>query len=354
MELLPNEIVLKIFKELPVEQTLICKLVNKRFYSIINDLMKLKSLIIIDNYYSDMLSKWFYDNEFIRDCKYKITGRRLGAIKFNSNQLILNQLKKLYITHRSLLIDTINCLDQLEVLEINCCKLKGKGRLLIDLPNLKSFSFIYNNSTKNPMIFNTPKLVKLEFSHNDYLDKHFNYPESIKEFYCCFIESFIKKFINLELLFCERFYFKEDVLLKLKKLKELHFNSDKLEGLVALKRQKNRLNSDVKIYFLGVNLDAIPLIDSKGNMDEIPAFHYRYYGFYLNEKTVEFYCRNYFNLSIDYNLLEIHFNQIQQAPKELIKKLDNLKELVLTNEISDLDQFITKRSSIFEEINCNC
>ena len=53
----------EISKHLNLEEIVKCKLVNKSWYSIVNNLIKVKRLVVGPGY----SSKWYFTNEFIKE-----------------------------------------------------------------------------------------------------------------------------------------------------------------------------------------------------------------------------------------------------------------------------------------------
>ena len=60
---LPPEILCEILKHLNLKELIQCKLVNKNWYSIVNDLIRVKRLVV-GQYYSN---EWYFTNELIKE-----------------------------------------------------------------------------------------------------------------------------------------------------------------------------------------------------------------------------------------------------------------------------------------------
>lgn len=361
MDELPNEMLLEIFLKNPVDQILLCKQVCKRWFAVIDSMIRPSSLVIHDFYHYPILCKWFATNEFVHDYPYRIYSRSLAVLKFRPDQPMFSSLRRLYIHHRDIAINSINCLDRLEILEVNNSNFKGKKTIDINLPNLRVLSLDYIKSNVRDLTIDTPKLERFQCLAV-FARVFVKHPESIKEFYSVsanwnYEETFLLKFVNLEHLYCKCQEYDEQILLKFKHLKTFHFGYENLEGLMQFKQQKAALNlKDPQIYFLGIHSDAFPLINLNMVEDwpeEINRFDWVnwVYGYRINAETIEFYASNYFHLAdrpynirmVDWSLLESYSLQhnFDGAPIELVKKLVSLDELELSGELRDSKQFVS-------------
>lgn len=354
MDDLPNEMLLDIFLRTPVDQILLCKQVCKRWLAVIDSMIHLSSLVIHDRYHYPILCRWFATNEFVYDQPYRISSRPLEVLKFRPHQPMFSNLKRLHIYYRSVTINSINCLDRLEILEISNSTLKARKTIEISLPNLRVLNLDDIRTNLQDLVIDAPKLER--FQYNTYFPRTvIKHPESIKEFYSNYFELFMLDLFNLEHVYLRRFYeYSDQILLKLKHLKTFHFNYHDLEGLMQFKPQKAALKlKNPQIYFLGVNSDAFPLINLDFVQDwaeEVAPFDYDNYGYRINAETIEFYSSNYPYLAdrlyyirqVDYSLLENHFQQgkFGGTPLELVKRLVCLDELELSDELRDSDQFV--------------
>ena len=157
-------------------------------------------------------------------------------------------------------------------------------------------------------------------------------------------EMFMFDLVNCEYLYIQYEFFEENILLKLTKLKELHINSRNLDILERFIEQKNSLKrTNLKIYHLSLLSDSFSLT----NLNEINTSFVDERS--LNNKSIEFYGPNYSNLpnkvyfihTVDYNVLENYFwANPNQTARGIIKKLVHLYELVLSDQIRDVNQFI--------------
>ena len=345
MDKLPTEMLKKIFQNVDqVDQLLNCKIVCKKWYSIIHQMIRLNSLAISEiRYYKILLSeKWFDPNEpiqFLYDYQYKVVSRHSKLIRFNMNQPLLSQLKKLFIYCRNIWTNSINCLRQLEVLSLKDSKLSSKTDISLNLPNLKAFSYKQNDHY-DKLTLTCPNLEKLAYFHS-FGNLSIIHPESIKEVQIHCKEDFIFDIVNCEYLYMEYGHFDENILLKLTKLKELHINRKDLDTLDRFIEQKRTLKrTNLKIYHLNL------LSDSFANLDQFNNT-YRYYS--LDSNTIQLYGPNYSNLpnnayfisSADYNVLENYFwTNPNQIARSIIKKLVHLNQLIISDQIRDLNQFV--------------
>lgn len=93
---LPPELLLRIFAEIePIKQIVTCKLVCKRWHSILTNL-RLKSLVISGKLNLSN-NKWWYSYDNV-NCKHLIKNdQSLESIKFKLSQSLFNNLRSLYI-----------------------------------------------------------------------------------------------------------------------------------------------------------------------------------------------------------------------------------------------------------------
>ena len=254
------------------------------------------------------------------------------------NQPLFSRLKKLFIFNRKIWTNSINCLRDLEVLGLDDVGLISKTDISLNLPNLRVFSCTRSDNDHN-LSLNCPKLEKL-VKNDDFLS--IVHPESIKELHLYHKEDFLFDAVNCEYLYLEIGHFDQNILLKLKKLKQLYVTRKDFESLTSFVRQKRTLNrTNLKIYHLNLLSDSFTNLDHFGET-------YRYYH-RLNSNTIQFYGPNYSNLPnkvyfidiVDYNVVENYFcanpNQIVRG---IIEKLVYLNLLILSDQIRDVNQFI--------------
>ena len=346
MDKLPNEMLMKIFQNVDqVDQLLNCKIVCKKWYSIIDQRIRLNSLVVSEiNDYKILSDKWFDPNEsiqFLYDYRYKVEGRRSKIIRFNMKQPLLSRLKKLFIYWRNIWANSINCLKHLEVLGLNCTNLISETEILLNLPNLRVFGCEANDHD-HKLVFNCPKLKKV-YCYYKPANLSFIHPESIKELHTYYNENFMFDLVDCEYLYITLCRFDENILLKLKKLKELHINIQNLYILSNFIKQKNSLKrTNLKLYFLSVLSDSV----SPNILNQLAdSFLDRY----ISIDSIQFYGPNYsylpdnlyFIQTVDYNVLENYFwanpNQIARG---IMKKLYHLGQLILSDQIRDVNQFI--------------
>ena len=200
-----------------------------------------------------------------------------------------------------------------------------------------TLSVINTTIGKSPLNLDAPKLTKLKkITFGNILLVH---PESVLFYYGSVYSYDICKFINLEYLINDYLYFGEDILNYLKKLKEIHFNSDSwtLENLRIQKRKY--LLSKLKFYYLEVDSDVFNSIEDLNESIRNRAN----FGNIIDEETIEFYSEHHLNLSNPFYFLNtINYNQLSESNLDLIgfiSKLNNLKELKLNDGHFIIDEF---------------
>ena len=334
MDQLPPELLSIIFNELNFNQILICKLVNKKCYSVIKNYYKLRQLSISN--YSYFVCKWFYTNENVFNCQCEIKNPNFEFNQFQINQTQFAHLKQLFIIQQKF-IETkfLNCLSELENLSIKSSSLKS-NEISLKLCNLQTLS-IEESEIIDVIILDLPKLIRLKINlFKSYKSKLiFNYCDCIQLLECSRYLKKTKKFFNLKYLYCERLCCSnlDDLFAFNKKIAEVHFNGS-ADTFSKLKRYRQlyRKDQDLKIYFLGVKLD------------ELPNYELTDYGFHIDERTIQFYVQNYLRLAnklpfvklINYNCFENHF---QVIPANFIRRCVNFLLLEVSSQPKYLDQF---------------
>ena len=143
---------MKIIDYLSFEDVLNLKLVNKWFYGIINENVKIKELVISTNYDLPPNRRWFYSYDLINLqnlIKYDLFHNELdnndsdntdsnNNVYLNLNQPILGQLKQLCIFNTKIILETLNSLDRLAHLEIFKSEIKSiTDNNVLSLPMLE-------------------------------------------------------------------------------------------------------------------------------------------------------------------------------------------------------------------------
>ena len=117
MDDLPLLPTLEIFDYLSIDEILNLKLVNKWFYQIINENVRIKELVISTHDYVPYNTRWFYTCDLI-SLQHLIKYDYHSNVYLNLNQPFLSKLKLLYINDTGISLETLNSLDQLVHLEI--------------------------------------------------------------------------------------------------------------------------------------------------------------------------------------------------------------------------------------------
>lgn len=339
---LPIEIYYEIFlNHLPIKEIFNSRAVCKKWMTIIDSLVHMRTLVIAEDEYKFTLNrKWFGTFQPIDTLHTILCPDISQSIKIESQLRtgLFSSIKQLYIHSNYLSFkssDLGNCLnhfERLETLEILNLEIHEQSRLV--LPNLK----VLNISVRGDLcVLDTPKLEKLKIQFLNGIDNiKFLYPDRIK--YAEFQEKrkLLKKFTNLEYLYCKRFdSIEDDFLANYPNLKQIHFDGDD-QVFAKLKAQKDRLrNKELKIFFLGIHYDHLPQYSSAYNRSD------------LYEKNVKLLADGYpknkiadvlpFVEHLNYNICEEHFKQL---PKDLLKRFVNLEEVRVTSKINDQPKFI--------------
>lgn len=318
---LPCEVLCKIFDYLEsFDQLVACKQVCRNFYSVINSFFKLRQLAITSYGYFPYSLKWFHSYEDVHDCQCEIRNTRFDLSQFKSNQFA--NLRALFIMHRCVETQFLNCLAQLENLAIKSSCLKSQA-IPLRLSRLQILS-IEESEIFDLVELNLPLLSKLKINlFKSYKRKlAFIQFERIEVLECSRYLNMTKKFSNLKFFYCERLCSSKvnDLFAHNQALREIHFNGSP-ETYAHLKRLKALLGrDDLKLYYSGT------------------------YGFHLDDRTIDCCVRNYSKLAavmpfikiVNFNCLENNFDAL---PRRMIQRFVNMFHLEVTGPIRDLNQF---------------
>ena len=338
MDDLPLVPAIKIIDYLSTEDILNLKLVNKWFYQIINENVKIKDLVISDQNDLPYNRICFYTCDQIR-LQHLIKCNSNNNVYFNLNRpAILSQfkhLKQLYIYKSNVTLETLNSLDGLVHLEIKYSKIKSLARKKeLSLPMLEILNLDATKFYFAPVI-DSVKLQRLRLINFVVKLVH---PESIThlevdDFNNC--EFFLSSCINLQHFYCyysKRYMFLEINMVKnFPNLKSIHLDESKDE-FVSLVNEKKRLKKDLKIYFHNLEFDEVPTRSFSN-------------GKFLDLILSKSYAENYSRLadccpfieSAYYNWLEKFFVQI---PEKFMDRFVNLTSFIVDEKIKDFDQLI--------------
>ena len=172
MAKLSSELLCEIFKHLNLEEPIKCKLVDKNWYSIVNDLVKVKRLVVNQAY----PSKWYLTNELIKE-----------EIECCHLNLFLTQYKRSFLANLNYLnlnpaysnfdINIVNLFTQLIHFATGVVY-KFNAIVNLNLPNLENLSF-YTHRNCN-LTIDCPKLKVLYYKNHE-TDSNLNikHPDSI-------------------------------------------------------------------------------------------------------------------------------------------------------------------------------
>ena len=303
IDCLPPEMICVIMKNLNLNDLIQCKLLSKRWYSIVNESIKMIKLIVrtdekikrknLNEYLIDVhYSRWFYSNELVNSDLHIC---ELNLFQLNLKRKILSNLKYLKINEIPKFdFNQLNLLTQLIHLEINCYL--GEVHIKLNLLELEILKIFFNSSC-HLTIEECPKLKILYYDYEE--DENFRlimkYPESIKDLEAPFYGSELTQFKNVEYLKCGWNFdqINENTLSKLKKLKVIYFDvsfkdffhlvvesGEQIELILRnyLQMIKKSRIFDLKLYCFGlqitdVNIDQIySLLDSTN----FYALNYKY------------------------------------------------------------------------------
>ena len=338
---LPPELLVKIINRLPVEDINRCKLVNKKYNTIVNSFIKLRNLTICD--YLPIKEKHFITSEPV-DCLHsiKINDRSLDLIISKLDQSMFLSLRRLYITNiykEFLEIDFLNAFQKLNCLEITNLKIKTKKRsCTLNLPNLSILN-IDNISPKGLIVFDTIALEKLRLNLDDANMKKikFNHNGSIRLLEMNKYNSCVKLFQNLEFLYSMHRIENVD-LARWPNLKELQFFEDEECWKLIMKQKEELARDELIVYYYGVKLNDLP-----NNKIQTYLFNH-----YIKPETIALYGPNFCNLAsvlpfitlITYSELEDCLDQFTVNISSFLQRFVNLNCLIVTKRINNFNEFL--------------
>ena len=355
---LPPELFCEIFNLLNLEQLIKCNLVNKYWHSIVNDLIKVKRLVV-GRHYS---RKWYFTKEFIKE-----------EIECCHLNLFLTQYKRSFLANLNYLcfdprlsnfdLNIVNLFTRLVHFELNILTLKRNAIIKLNLPNLQVFSFYANRDCN--LTIDCPKLKVLRYKSYDVYDNlDIKHLDSIIHLETKLYDEKLKGLKNIEYLRIQNYQkIDENILSNLSNLKEFHFDLS-IDGLFldlfristvfdhvkdCLRRFMNRKRSlrmySLKVFFLGIQLvdnedeinfdglqqriseDRVELNLEKFCMDNYNRFKY----------NLKFICR------VDYNNLMAVANEI---PTDYFKKFYNLQAVTSIGRIINQEHFLEFLKSV--------
>ena len=349
----PPEILCKIFKHLNLKELIKCKKVNKNWYSIVNDLIKVKRLVVGQGY----SYKWYFTNELIKE-EIECCHPNLFLTQYKRS--FLANLNYLYIDPQLLNFDlnNVNQFTQLIHLE-TIFGFKSNTIFNLTLPNLQNLSFDTHRSCY--LIIECPKLKILcykNYRSNGNLD--IKYPNTIIYLETCLYDEKLMVLKNVEYLITDNYKAIDESTLS--NLKEFHFEQnisalffdldeelnlsisrfDYIEGCLRrfMSRKRRLKMNSLKTFFLGIQLF--------NNIDEInfEGLQQRFSRGRNGADPEKFYMNNYnrlknnltFICEVDYSRLMAAVNEI---PTDFFKKFNNLKNVCSHGTIVNEKHFLS-------------
>lgn len=344
MESLPAELLIGILNNLEIKEILKCKQLNKKFNTLISDLLKLDCLVILnEKNYIPANKKWFGANKKI-NCLHWISKSNYKFLYDPLCQNLFFRVKKLFIYKKNVTIRFLNNFKKLQQLQIQSNLKCEEDDDILNQERLKILS-ISNND--DDLALNTPKLEMLNIiQFNLQVKFKVIYLQSVKVIKISTYRMFVKKFFNLQILYCKFIQtIDSDFVDKLKNLKEIHLDFS-AKTVLELIRQRTALErNELVIYLLGFNylflndLDKSALLESAAKRSPSDGL-----GNSLNKENVKHYRLNYLNLSDNLQVEEINYNCLENEfklnfPFELCKKLVNVNKIEVNEKVKNQDDF---------------
>lgn len=330
----------KILKQLPVQQILQCKSVNKRWCAVLNNL-KFQKLALIDD--ETVKKTWFWDFSPIQHQTVIIDLTKFNPFDFKyQNEHHLLRLKKLYLHSLTTsdtrtdysLNDLIRSLTSLEQLELHGIKKKDE-EIIIKSNSLNTFHT--DSCVFKRLELDTPNLFNIRTGGYWQCNFIVKYPKNVKVFYTEKISSHdIEEYSNLEYLFIEHIYSGFwSILEELPRLKELHFESSSTwhnyECVLDSKKETN--NKIFKPFLFGINFKELkPHLNCK-SFYAADRDNFRLYKDHSDSLANHLVFIN----SLNYNDFEDTFEEI---PMTLAKKFVNLEKIIINGKVHKVNQLI--------------
>ena len=356
---LSPESLCEVFKNLNLEELIKCRLANKYWYSIINDLVKVKRLVVGRNY----SSKWYFTNELIKEeiecCHFSLfLTQYKRSFLANLNYLFINP------AYSNFDINIVNLFTQLVHFEtIVGYKLNAINNL--NLPNLQVFSF-YTELGSGNLTINCPKLKVLYYKNchrKENLDiKH---PNSITHLETCVYDEKLKMLKNIEYLITDNYKaIDESTLSNILNLKEFHFNRNIDSLILDLNYNPNKFNylkdrfrlfmnqkrslrmNSLKVFFLGIqffeNEDEINFDGLLQHFSSVDR---------SGQNLEKFFMNNYNRLKDNLTFIhEVNYGNLMAAvneiPNDFFKKFNSLNTVRSHGRIVNEEHFLSFLKSI--------
>ena len=345
---LPTEMICELFKHLSLHDLISCKLVCKRFNSIVSSHSRMVRMVV-DRVFEN-LQGWYHSNrrtdEYLETCHQNLFLRHY-------NRPILSALKYLRLDTEipEFDIDRLNLFSGLLQLDLNYSL---SGRLTLKLESLEILKIWQIQNAQ--LSIKCPKLRVLfcweedwEEDQNQLSIKH---PETIKELDSLNYARVIEPMKNLEVLKCHKLNaIGERTLQMLPKLKRLSyedhlalliFESGSFEALKMvleefIRRRRAMKRSDLELYLDGVRVDD--------KLDEIDFDPVRLAN--VGSTSEHFHLKNYGRLqggALDF-VQQLNYGLLMDAvgsgrlPDDFFDKFTNL-DLLLVHRPVDESQFL--------------
>lgn len=338
MDDLPNELIVMILRELSLIDLVGCRLVSKRFRSLVDGHFKFRELVAFENDSYDDLAHFQCTVEPF-DCKHYFQPSHTDFLESTYFEFLFSNLRCLAIDCELWNLESLNKFANLERLQLHRLTVVGRRTLsLKKLTNLTILNLTWMNSDAS-LLVDSDSLEKLYCDTLEFI--RFVRPETLRHLLIEEYSDELAVFRNLETLKINGTYLlteiKLNLLTRLTSLSEIHLKCDGLlldtEPLRLLADYIVQWTDGPKIFIYGIKL-ARPFDDYE--FDEVlNSFailqkqfdNYQTLGTQLNYQT-----------KLDYgDLLECCPDR--RLPNDLITKFSNIR-ILSAGPILDPDQFI--------------
>ena len=335
MERIPPEIIAIVLGFLSVRDKRRCRLVSKRFKSIVDSHVKVNRLTALGPNSTEFSKNWFFSN--LPNDERDLVFVQMRFLHGQVNELpAFSRLRCLFISFedsdQELSFESgLNQLKQLKELNIHSTRLVERSTL-----SLSQLEILSLESVSGSIKLDTPLLSAFK-SDQKLKYYQFVYPHKIK-YLVVSHDAGVEQFVNLENLLSSSYsFFRPETLHRLTKLKQLQaFRQASADGeyddlaifdLVYQEKQRLGLN-DLKMFVSGLEYDYY-----------LNAFHHEDESYMIIEN---WYCANSIQVlpfvkRLDYgDLLQVFVNGI---PGNLLTKLPNIQEVSCLDGPIEVDDF---------------
>lgn len=253
---------------------MVCRL----FAVVIQQKIRIESLVICKQSNRDELGRFFYSNKAIND-GYIINRPHTDFFLIDIMQVLTSKLRRLYVDYRLLQTELktrdenghleidwyLNRFVQIEQLQLDNFR-SGPSLFELKLPQLRIL--FVKSCTSEPVTESDEKLrivcpaLSVFKATGPLSEYEFARPDQIKDLDLQRFEGSLSRFVSLERLFIhDGDSITDDFVGYFEQLEELHLRRIHMQNISQLFKQRNQLGARFAIYLMGVRIDTPAEID---------------------------------------------------------------------------------------------